>query len=45
MRIARSGILVLACLAIHPAWAAVWYVDVDNTSGTEDGTSWATAFI
>jgi hypothetical protein len=22
----------------------VWYVDKDNTSGTEDGTSWATAF-
>jgi len=24
--------------------ADVWYIDVDNTSGTQDGTSWATAF-
>jgi len=26
------------------ASAAVWYVDKDNTSGVEDGTSRATAF-
>ncbi len=26
------------------AAAAVWYVDVDNTSGVEDGLAWATAF-
>ncbi len=26
------------------ASAAVWYVDKDNTSSVEDGTSWATAF-
>lgn len=24
--------------------APVWYVDVDHTSGTENGTSWATAY-
>ena len=24
--------------------AAVWYVDIDNASGTEDGTPWAMAF-
>ncbi len=24
--------------------AAVWYVDIDNVSGTEDGKSWETAF-
>ena len=24
--------------------ASVWYVDIGNISGTEDGTSWATAF-
>ena len=30
--------------SILQALAAVWYVDKDNTSGTEDGTTWATAF-
>ena len=29
---------------VQSASAAVWYVDKDNTSETEDGTSWATAF-
>ena len=24
--------------------AAVWYVDKDNTAGTQDGASWATAY-
>ncbi len=24
--------------------AAIWYVDLDNILGTEDGTAWATAF-
>ncbi|MCP4643386.1 MAG: right-handed parallel beta-helix repeat-containing protein, partial [bacterium] len=36
-----AGILV--ALAAMSAHGAVWYVDVDNT-GTEDGTSWTTAF-
>jgi len=35
--------VVGACLANTTASAAVWYVDKDNT-GTEDGTSWSTAF-
>ena len=35
------GLLCLLPTATH---AAVWYVDIDNTSGKEDGTSWATAF-
>lgn len=43
---------LLACLMAVAAWtaacpaafAAVWYVDVDNDSGVEDGTSWQTAF-
>ena len=26
------------------ASAAVWYVDKNNTSGAEEGASWATAF-
>lgn len=31
----------LVCAAGH---AEVWYVDQENVSGVEDGTSWATAF-
>jgi hypothetical protein len=27
-----------------PLWATVWYVNVANTGGTQDGTTWATAF-
>ena len=27
-----------------PAHADIWYVDVDNTAGPWDGTSWGTAF-
>ena len=37
-----AGTLIL--LGGGAAHAAVWYVDIDNSSGTEDGTSWATAF-
>lgn len=33
----------LTILVSHAASAATWYVDKDNT-GTEDGTSWVTAF-
>ena len=41
----RSFIAVLAAVLFAlNAHAAVWYVDIDNSSGTEDGTSWATAF-
>ena len=29
----------------HSVFAAVWYVDINNNSGTEDGTSWGTAFV
>jgi hypothetical protein len=37
-----SGIMCLClCSSVH---AAVWYIDKDNDSGTEDGTTWATAF-
>jgi len=32
---------VLACSTVH---GATWYVDQDNVSGIEDGTSWSTAF-
>ena len=34
----------LTAILCANAHAATWYVDKDNTSGTEDGTSWATAF-
>lgn len=34
------GLVSVAALA----GAQVWYVDKDNTSGTEDGTSWLTAY-
>ncbi len=36
--------LVMMLHLAFTASAAVWYVDKDNTSGTEDGTSWTTAF-
>jgi parallel beta helix pectate lyase-like protein/dockerin type I repeat protein len=39
-----SCLLVALNTAFVPAHAAVWYVDMDNTSGIEDGTSWATAY-
>ena len=35
--------VVVLCVCA-PAFSAVWYVDKDNASGTEDGTTWATAF-
>ncbi len=39
------ALVSVATLFLGPtASAAVWYVDKDNASGTEDGTSWATAF-
>jgi len=39
-----SAFLVMSfSITSASAWAAVWYVDKDN-SGAEDGTSWATAF-
>ena len=36
--------LLSAALLMCTAHAAVWYVDVDNTAGPWDGTSWPTAF-
>ena len=39
-----STALLLFALVPSPATAVVWYVDIDNTSGIEDGTSWATAY-
>ena len=39
-----AAALVVILVGNQNADAAVWYVDIDNTSGTEDGTSWATAF-
>ncbi len=41
--LATGAILLLAAFLGVNANAATWYVDKDNT-GTEDGTSWATAF-
>ncbi|HEO72191.1 MAG TPA: right-handed parallel beta-helix repeat-containing protein [Candidatus Hydrogenedentes bacterium] len=35
---------ILVALFSATASAAVWFVDVDNASGTEDGLSWATAY-
>ena len=42
----RRYILALTMFSIlcRTALGAVWYVDRDNSSGTEDGISWATAF-
>ncbi|MCH8203932.1 MAG: right-handed parallel beta-helix repeat-containing protein [Candidatus Hydrogenedentes bacterium] len=41
----RFAIAVTAALAFCAAsHARVWYVDKSNDSGTEDGTSWATAY-
>ena len=45
MRIA--GLIITGALTfstILPAFSDVWYVDVDNASGVEDGLSWDTAF-
>lgn len=39
----RLLVFLLLALAIR-VQASVWYVDKDNSSGIEDGTSWATAF-
>ncbi len=39
------ALVSVATLFLGPtASAAVWYVDKDNTSGSENGLSWATAF-
>lgn len=39
-----AAIFLLTLLAAPTADAAVWYVDQSNTSGTEDGASWETAY-
>jgi predicted outer membrane repeat protein len=43
----RKALFLLAMFSLlcRTALGAVWYVDKDNSSGTEDGTSWATAFV
>lgn len=39
------AVSLFALVAIAPlSSAATWYVDDSHTSGTHDGTSWATAF-
>lgn len=42
----RLALLCSVCVFLFAplADAAVWYVDKDNASGIENGTSWATAF-
>ncbi len=35
------GAMIVLCAA---AFGTMWHVDMDNTSGIEDGTPWATAF-
>jgi len=37
-------LIVLMVIAPSAFGQGVWFVDKDNVSGTEDGTSWATAF-
>ncbi len=45
MRYMHVGLIIgLMCLAAIPGMADVWYVDKDNQSGMEDGTTWQTAF-
>lgn len=48
IRVGITGASVLFCVLCSTftslACADVWYVDIENNSGTEDGTSWATAF-
>ena len=44
-----SSLLSRSCTSLAPAGrafahTAVWYVDVENTAGPWDGTSWGTAF-
>ncbi|MBP7431881.1 MAG: right-handed parallel beta-helix repeat-containing protein, partial [Candidatus Hydrogenedentes bacterium] len=42
-----SWVLIFLCCMFSgavPGYADIWYVDIDNTSGNEDGTSWATAY-
>ena len=41
---ARYCALILGLLFSFAANGGVWYVDKDNASGVEDGTSWAAAF-
>jgi len=41
----RCVLLIAVALVLCPvAYAAIWCIDKDNTSGTENGESWATAF-
>jgi len=38
------AVTLVICLGTTMAFGAVHYVDVDNSSGTENGSSWATAW-
>ena len=42
----KRTVLILLGMLVYTvsASAAVWYVDKDNISGSEDGTTWGTAF-
>ena len=42
----KRALFLLAIFSVlcRTAVGAVWYVDGDNVSGAQDGTSWATAF-
>ena len=41
----RCTVLLTIVVALCPmVFADVWYVDKDNASGIEEGTSWSTAF-
>ncbi len=37
-------LLVVAFATTFNAFAGIWYVDIDNTSGTENGKTWETSF-
>ena len=39
-----ATLLIMTLIISATAHPAVWYVDRDNVSGNEDGTSWETAF-
>lgn len=43
-RVNAIVLLLIPFLAIVPAQADIWHVNVANGSGVEDGTSWASAF-
>jgi len=44
MNLIHTVLITAGLLAVMPAQAAVWYVDVDSEYETPDGTEWAKAF-